>query len=449
MKKLLNLVLVLILECLILYQVGASQEGGGWRTLVKEMQTRLESGALARDFRLSFNNHPQGKYAEEELLAYTLRGDGTAIIQMNNKVKVVKILPSEIIWLCKTIMGYKLEDLPENEPRASNSSSFAIVFRNMKSVGGVRLCNSQNDKNRQIIWQYLFRFGQILLDKTGLRDRNKPILPVCKGIIGCQEIDSDNDGRIDWLRLDVGFYSFSCADFIIDFSGYTQNIFFAQGNSSKEFFLNTYLLQSDWKNTRGFLKMGIDSKTAASATAPYIMDIGLDFYSYRNRKNFRTIPDLVFKGNGIWKFKVKLNQTVALEIKKGQSPKDKALGWFYVSEIMPDCVNLVARQYSKFTLGTEDFNLASWDCISAFLRLAQKDASSAIFEIGWNIPDKEGLDRRIRNFKEIIMSDSYRGNTESIKSSLDFHEKCNRELQELGDLEININYCLPPVEKIE
>jgi hypothetical protein len=447
MKKLLYLLFFSISIFCILYPAQAEPRDDPWRMMANKMQAGLESGSLGRDFRLSFNNHPFGRYNEEELMAYTLRGDGTVIIQMHDKLKVFKVLPAELFWLCKVLLEYDLANLPQDEQKASNSASFAIVLRNGSSASGVRFYNSQNDRKREIIWQYLFRFGQLLLTKAGLRQIGEPVLPVCKGITSVQEIDSDNDGLIDWLRLDVSFYSFTSGEFIIDFSGYTEDIFFAQGNSTKEFFLNAYFVQGNWKDTKGFLKMGIDSKAAANATGPYIMDIGLGSYPFANKNNFRPTPNLVFKGAAAGKFSMHLKQTAVLEIKKGELPSERAFGWFCLAEILPDGTELLARQSSRFTLGKEDYTLASWDCLSADLHLSQSQTESAIFEVGWNIPDKNALQRRIDNFRETMASASYRGNTESIKSSLESHEKCRSELEKIGDLEVKINYCQPPLEK--
>jgi len=447
MKKRIYFLFFLILECSALYPLWAKAEESSWRSLVQEMQTRIVAGSLGRDFKISFYNRPYQEYTEEELMIYTLGGDGTAIIQMGNQLKKLKMSTEELLLFCKSLLDYKLADFAENEPRSEGSASYSIVLRTKESKKGIYLYKARNDKDREVIWQYMFRFGQLLLERAGLRDKNEPILPVCKGIVSQQEIDSDNDGLIDWLRVNVEFYNFRAGDFIIDFSGYTQNIFFSQGNSSKEFFLNTYLLQSENKNLKGFFRMGIDSKEGSS-TGPYIMDMGLSSYGYK-KKNLRAAADIVFKGSDTRRFKVKLNQTVVLEIKKGKSGDDRVLGWFYVSGILPDgTVRLVGKQYSEFVLGREDFPLVSLGCISSYLRLCQTDADSVIFEITWRIPDKEMLERRISHFIETAVSDNYRGDKETFKSSLESDEKCREDLETLHELEIDISYCVPPVQKI-
>jgi hypothetical protein len=431
-----------MLECLTLFPVLAEEDQNSWRFLVKSMHTRIVNGSLGQDFKISFQNRPFQKYTKEELMIYTLGGDGTAIVQMGNQVKELKIFPEELLWLCKTLLEYNLAGLAEDETPTEAGASYSIVLRCGESKKGIYLYKSRNDKNREVIWQYLFRFGRVLSERVGFRDKNEPILPVCKGIVSEQQIDSNNDGLIDWLRVNVEFYNFRAGDFIIDFSGYSQDIFLVQGNSNREFFLNTYLLQSESENLKNFFKMGIDSKEG-SLSGPYIMDMGLD--SYRNNKeNLRSTADLVFKGNEKWRFKVNLNQTVALEIKKGESASDKAIGWFCVSGILADgTVKIWGRQLSEFVLGKEDLPLVFWGCISSFLHLCETDANSAIFEIGWRVPDKESLERRIRNFQEIIVSDNYHGDVQTIKTSLESDEKCKKDLQMQHELEVNISYCLP------
>jgi len=447
MKKTIYLLFLLILECSALYPAWANEKDSSWNSAVQEMKNRIITGSLGRDFKISFYNRPYQEYTEEELMIYTLSGNGTAIIQMGNRLKELKISPEELFWFCKSLLDYKLADFAENEARIEGSASYSIIIGTSESKKGICLYKARNDTNREVVWQYMFRFGQLLLERAGLRDKNESILPVCKGIVSRQEIDSDNDGLIDWLRVNVGFYNFRAGDFIIDFSGYTQNIFLSQGNSSKEFFLNTYLLQGENKNLKDFFKMRIDSKKGSS-TGLYIMDMGLSSYGYK-KKNLRAAADIVFKGSDTRHFKVKLNQTVVLEIKKGESGDDGAFGWFCVSGILPDgTVRLVGKQYSEFVLGREDFPLVFLGCISSYLRLYQTNADNVIFEIIWRVPDKEILERRITHFIETAVSDNYRGDKEAFKASLESDEKCRKDLETQHELEIDISYCIPPVQRI-
>jgi hypothetical protein len=449
MKKVIYLFLLfLISECLALYPVLAQEKQDSWRWLVQDLQNRVISGSLGQDFQISFQNRPYEQYTKEELMIYTLGADGTAIVQMGDQAVESKILPGELLWFCKSLLEYKLADLEKDEPPTEGCASYSIVLHSGQLKKGVYLYKSKNDKNREVLWQYLFRFGQVLFERVGFRDKNEPILPVCKGIVSTQKIDSDNDGLIDWLRVDVGFYNFRAGDFIIDFSGYSQDVFLSQGNFNKEFFLNAYLLQSENESLKNFFKMGIDAKEGSS-TGPYIMDMGLDTYRYK-KENLRSAPNIVFKGDQWRRFRVNSKQTVVLEIKKGQSPSDKAFGWFCLSEILPDgTVKLWGRQSSESVLGKEDLSLVFWGCLSSYLHLYATDVKGALFEIGWRIPDKESLERRIRNFQEIVVSDNYHGDVETIKRSLEFDEKCKEDLKAQHELEIAISYCLPPAEKID
>lgn len=302
-------------------------------------------------------------------------------------------------------------------------------------------------KNRQIIWQYLFRFGQFLFEEVRFRDKTETLLPVCKGIIKEEELDTNADGVIDWLRLNIGFYNFKSGDFVIDFLGNKENIFLPPGNTAKEFLLNTYLLRRDRQDLKKFFRFKIDSKLGSS-TGPYVMDRLIDSHKYR-KSNFRSSPDFVFKGAGKWRFKVNLNQVVALEIKKNSLEPYGDFIWFYIAEISPRGATLDGSLDSTLELEAEASPLVFLGCLVNLLRLNTIDSRSAIFEISWRVPDIHRFEQRIGQYKEMLENGRFYGNEDKFKLSLEHDEQCKQELTSLDDLEIGIIYCSPPVEKIE
>ena len=72
------------------------QETVSWAFLVQKFQERIEKNTADKDVRLSFLNTPYGKYQIEDLMAYTLSGDGTVTIQMHDQIRNIKISPEEM-----------------------------------------------------------------------------------------------------------------------------------------------------------------------------------------------------------------------------------------------------------------------------------------------------------------------------------------------------------------
>lgn len=145
MKRLIYLLVFLLLNLLILEGVCAKEETISWRSLVQKIQTNIENGSLGKDFRFYFQNIPYGSYTEEEIMVYVIKSDGKVFTQRGNQVRTTRISPNELIWLCKFLLEYGLEDLPENEPRAEESAAYSIIIRCDNVAKGIRLYNSRND----------------------------------------------------------------------------------------------------------------------------------------------------------------------------------------------------------------------------------------------------------------------------------------------------------------
>jgi hypothetical protein len=419
-----------------------------WKALVQRLQNRVDKGILGNDVRVSFQNCPLGEYKAEELMAYTMRGDGWVVIQMHNKVKELKVAPSELLWLSKFLLEHNLGNLPEQESQADNSASYGIILSIDGYHKSIQLYNSLNDINREIIWQYLFRMGQLILTEVGLRDKAEPLLPVCKGIIGHTEIDSNNDGRFEWLRLELGFYSFKPGEYVVNFGGYKQNIFLSQGNSIREFPLNPYLLSIPDFQLKEYLKFAINSP-GLDSLKPYKMNLGLDSSIYKLNTS-RLQPDLSFKGCGSHSFKLGLNQTVLLGVKRNDDHPDEVIHRFSIAQIAPDEVRLGPGEGEGQIIKLDDNPtiLDFYGCISNTLRLKEIEGNEAVFETGWNIPDKGELKEKISNYRDYTASGKFKDNEESLKFSIVYYEECLGDLRTLDDLEVKVIYCQPSAQEM-
>lgn len=466
MRKWRYLLIFFLLELLILCPVSAEEEVISWRSLVQKMQPLVESGSLGEDFSLSFKPFPMPDFEKSmctfEKGEYTLKGDGTVFVQKGNQKSELKISPNELLWLCKSLLEYNLAGLPEHE-LVMDVRPYLITLRigelektiPFYVIGGKGV-------NKEIIWQYLVRFGELLLERAGLRDNTEPILPICKGIIKEEKIDSNNDNLIDWLRVGAGFYSFKAGDFIIDFLGSKQRISFPQGDTDKEFFINAYLLRKSKEKEDlviadaienegwvGYLTINYDTE---KPSAEYGMKMILNDPDNYKKENLRNTPDLVFKNKGKWRFKVNLGQAVVLEI-KSVSPKYETSWWFNVNEISPKEVKLGGGLDWVLRAGEENENLAFSGILWNTLRLLETDTNSAIFEVGWRVSySEEMLTEEKKATEEMVHSGRYKG-TEK-ESGLKEHLKHLEEIEstrkslDLSGLEIIINYSAPPVEKL-
>ncbi|MCK9594547.1 MAG: hypothetical protein PHH68_04820 [Candidatus Omnitrophica bacterium] len=414
-----------------------------WKVLSQKLQSRVDKGLLGNDVRVSFQNCPLGDYKAEELMAYTMRGDGWVVIQMRNKVKELKVSPAELIWLSKFLLEHNLGDFPEQESPADNSASYGIIISIEGHRKSIQLYNLLNDVDREIVWQYLFRLGQLILTEVGLRDKAEPLLPVCKGVVGYTEIDSNNDRRAEWLRLELGFYSFKPGDYTVNFGGYRQNIFLSQGNSIREFALNTYLLSSPDLQLKEYLQFAINSP-GDDPLKPYKMDLGLDSYLYKLNVS-RLQPDLFFKGSGRHSFRLGLDQTVFLGVKRNDAYPDEVIHRFSISGIAPGEVRLGPGEGEGQTIKVDDneITLDFYGCISSALRLKAIEGNYAVFETGWNIPDKDLLKEKISDYRDYIASGKFKDNEESLKFSIGYYEECLGDLRTLDDLAVRVIYSQP------
>lgn len=455
MRKWRYLLVFFLLGLLFSQPVSAKEEMNSWRAIVQEMQNRIEEDSLGEDFSLVFDYCSFDPTPGLPLsLKYTLRGDGKVSLQIDNKKRELRISSKEIIELCRSLLEYKLlnlADFVETDYLRSEQPSCSITLRIGKEEKEISFFLPAREKNREIIWQYLYRFGQLLLEKTELRNKNQPILPICKGIIREEKIDSNQDGLIDWLHIWVGFHTFKPNNFIVDYTlGRKQKIFFRQGDTQKEFFINAYVLRQWEEGERGY--MTISYQTVKGFEENYVFS--LESAKYK-KEQFRTKSDIVFKGEGKWRFKVNLDQTVGLRMKSSSPPANETYWWFYIEEISPEEVKLGGGLDSTVRLGGESENLGFVGILSNPFRLLEINSNGAIFEIGWNVSDLGGEKHKIMMdlMEKDIKSGKYKGSKkeEGAKKYLTMIEqlKSQKEKLDTNKLEIDINYSAPPVEKIK
>ncbi len=426
---------------LFLSAVCFAQAPSSWPGIVYKLQKRVALGNLGDDVSITFQNSPYKKYMEDELMAYTFRSDGEVIVQMNDQVKTIKVPPEELLWLARFLTEHKVEDFPEKEPKLEDSASFAIIIKVGSSRKGIWLYNKGNDKNRDVVWQYLFYRGQTLLETSGLRDKNQAIFPVCEGVKRLDEMDINNDGIVEWLRLKIGFHVFKAGQYTFDFSGVRHSVFLSQGRIERDFFLNTYLLQPETGLNREYLTLGIDSQPPCPI-GPFRMDLGLELKNYPG-KNFRTSPDFVFAGPQKGEFSLRLRQSVIVEVKKNQIESGNRLLRFTLSEINPEGVRLTGKDEPVFLAREGNIPLADFGCLSGIFGLSLIDPGTATFQVSWNIPEQEMIQKKIEYFQEILLQDDYQGDKESARSSLDFCQECLGQLGGLEELQINVIYTTP------
>jgi hypothetical protein len=426
----------------ILSGTGFAQTPSSWSQVVEKLQKKVNSGGLGNDVSISFQNTPYKKYMEDELMAYTFRSDGKVIIQMNDRVANIAVPDNELLWLARFLIEHKLGEFPDKEAQLAESGSFSIIVKVGNARKGIWLYNKGNDQNRELAWQYLLHLGQTFLETAGLRDKSQPILPACEGINRFEELDNNNDGVIDWLRLKIGFYSFKSGQYTFDFSGVKHSVFLPQGKSEKDFFLNTYLLQPETVVNKEYLFFVIDSQPPCPI-GPYRMDLGLNSNNYPGKK-FRICPDFVFTGPESNKFTLRLHQSAILEAEKGPAESGNKLLRFTLSELTPEGARLIGKDEPVFLAKGENIHLEDFGCISSIFRLGNIDPGSASFEVGWSIPESEAIQKKIEYLQEILSKDDYSGDKESAKSSLDFCQECLELLDGQEELKINVIYTSPP-----
>jgi hypothetical protein len=418
------------------------QETVSWALLAQKFQQRLEKNTAGKDVRLSFLNTPYGKYNVEDLMAYTLSGDGSVTIQMHDQIRNIKIPPEEMYWMGNFLLQHRLADLPDKEPDVSNSAEFRVSLRVGDTKKTLRLYNSRNDKNREIIWEYFYSFGLRLLQTAGFTDLNKPVMPVCRGVTEIRELDTDSDGLIDWLKLKIEFISFKSGDFILGFGGRKANIFLPQGNTVRYEYINTYLIGSRDVGLSDYSKLQIDTKPS-NPKGPYVMDLGLDKAGYADRVNFRKTPDLRGRGTDPLLFEARVNQEIILEMERLGSPADRGVIRFLVKDVQPDRAIIGSDTESIEVSAKDPFFLHDIECVGCMLTLVKTYGSTAYFEVKWIIPDKELIESKIRHFNEAFASDNFHGDKEQARLSLDNALSCKEVIENTQDLQVNVIYTAP------
>ncbi len=413
-----------------------------WRTLALELKTRLNRNPRDKNLKISFLNTPLGKHAVEDLMAYTLSGDGAATIQMRDTLEKISVLPEELYWMGQFLFEHGLDALPDQEPDDPASAEFRISIRVDDRKKTIRLYNSRNTRAREILWQYLYSFGQRLEQDAGLSDRNKPIMPVCRGVTGIQEIDADNDGLIDWLKLKIEFYAFRSGDFTLGFCGRKTDLFLSQGNSAHYLYINACLLKNTGPALYDYSRITIGT-TPLHPKGPYVFDLDIDAAAYAVRADVRASPDMSCIGAGPVNFTARVNQEVVMEMSRQGREEDRAVIRFTVKEVKPEYV-IIGHENDSITMTARDpLFLHDIECMGCVLGLVKAEGGSAVFEAGWIVPDPAVIENKIEYFNEVCVSDSYRGDKDQARLSLDNALACKEAIANTQDLRINIVYTAP------
>lgn len=423
-------------------QSEAPREVIQWRRLVSDLSFRLESDSAGAEDKVSFLNTPYRKFVKEDLIAYTVAGDGAVTVQMRDKISHIAVTREEALWFFKLLMEYGLADLPDEEPDDRESAEFRVSVRTGGKKKVLRLYNSRNGPKRDILWQYFYSFGLKLLQSADLMDRNKAVMPVCKGITGRQEIDSDNDGRVDWIKFRLEFYSFKSGDFVLGFGPGKTDLFLPPGNNVHYEYVNSYLLSEPGSSLADYSLLTVDTKPG-NPRGPFAMKLADEFKAYSGRQNLRKTADKSCSGEESLVFKAGLNQSVILHIGKTESFDKGSVIRFKVKKIDGESV-LVGNDKESLELVKDDKNLLhDLECVSCYLRLSRIEGSSAVFEAGWDIPVKEAVENKIRQYNEALTSDNFHGDKELARASLDAMLDCRECLENLDDIRIELVYVSP------
>lgn len=420
----------------------APQETVFWRTLALDLKQRLGRSPNDKNLKISFLNTPLGKHIVEDLMAYTISGDGAVTIQMHDTLKEISVQPEELYWMGQFLFEHGLEDLPDKEADDPSSSEFRISLRVDGRRKTIRLYNSRNTKDREIIWQYLYSFGLRLLQKAGLSDENKPIMPVCRGVTGVQEIDADNDGLVDWLKLKLEFYSFKSGDYTLGFNGRKTSVFLPQGNTSQYLYVNSYLLKNKGPMLSDFSRISIAGKPV-HPKGPYIFDLNIDAAGYAGRDDIRDAPDKSGKGAAPVRFEARLNQEVIMEILSAGREDSRAVIRFTVVDVGPQGVTIETEGESIPVTPQDPLFLHDIECMGCVLRLIGTEGGCGVFETGWIVPDRTVIANKISYFNEAFASDRYHGDKEQARLSLDNALACKEAIEHTDDLRINVVYTSP------
>jgi hypothetical protein len=418
------------------------QEFIPWRSLAQSLLGRIEARKLDKNVKISFLNTPYSKYVPEDLMAYTISGDGAVTIQMRDTLKEINVPPEELYWLSQFLLDHHLEDFPDTEPDVRDSAEFRVTLGIDEKRKTLRLYNSRNDNDREIVWQYMYSYGLRLLQAAGLTDQNKAIMPICKGITEIRELDTDDDGLVDWLKFRIEFISFKSGDFTLGFGGRKKALFLPQGNTVYYAYVNAYLAHCNDPAMYNYAQVSIDTKPPSSK-GPYRMNLNVDTARYAARRDLRATPDISISGGESLSFEASLNQEVMLEITRAGSSDDRCVIRFVIKEVLPDRVVIGDDAESIDVTALDSFFLHDIECMGCVLTFVKSSGSIATLEAGWIGPDKAAIESKIQYFNEAFASDNYHGDKEQARASLDSALSCKEAIENMQDLRINVVYLSP------
>jgi hypothetical protein len=361
---------------------------------------------------------------------------------MHDTLKRISISPEELNWMGQFLFEHCLEDLPDQEADDPESAEFRISLRVDDRKKTLRLYNSRNNNDREIIWQYLYSFGLRLLQTAGLSDQNNAIMPVCLGVAGIQELDTDNDGLIDWLKLKVEFYAFKSGDFTLGFCGRKTKLFLAQGKTAHYLYINAYLIKNTESALYDYSRITINT-TPRHPKGPYAYDLNIDQGGYAGRGDMRMTPDVSVRGAGPVSFEARLNQEIIIEMTRAGQEADRAVIRFTVKDIQPQSVIIGNESESIAVTSRDPLFLHDIECMGCVLSLVKSEGGAAVFEAGWIVPDRAVIENKIEYFNEACASENYLGDKDQARLSLDTALACKEAIDQVHDLQVNIIYTSP------
>jgi hypothetical protein len=134
---------------------------------------------------------------------------------------------------------------------------------------------------------------------------------------------------------------------------------------------------------------------------------------------------------------------VIVEVKKSSTEPGNKLLRFTFSELSSEGARLIGKDDPVFLTGDEKIPLVDFGCISSLFCLGSSVSGKATFEVSWNIPESEAVQKKIEYFQDVLSKDDYPGDKETAKSSLDFCQECLDILSGLDELKINVIYTSP------
>lgn len=394
-----------------------------WKVIIDKIQEKVkaESG-LGKDFVIIFEKDPldiipgESQKVRRGVIPYefqrlTIKGDGTFYIEVLDRAgkslekRQWMVDPEEISWLVKSLLQYGLDGLNRDEEERfvpTHTSSYYLTLGIGEIQKRIFLFYSSGgydfrefkDQSRQIMFEHLKRYSEYLSERAGLRNTSKPILPIWKGNVLEEKIDTNNDGFIDWLRVKHGFYSLKPGTFIVcHYPGGVRKISFDKGSSEIEFFVNGYNLRDENIREEYF------SVGTAYPTETEREEVGFPLLlSNYPKKDFRQTPDLIFKGKGPWQFQMRMDQTVVIKVKIGPPVGYADYLWFYIPSYSKNKIDFTdggmvyTAKIGEYIWGSAS-DFSGWDNIGYFrryFRLLKIEDDTATFEAGWE--EKDGKD---------------------------------------------------------